>query len=117
MLQSSLANLRVDLRGKAGWSDHACFAVTSASYTPGVHQLQPISAQSHTNACSTCRAHVDLASVEVRFKHLSVSAEVAVGARGEPTVWNAYRNQFEVSNFMCISAGFLCRACHPCQHS
>ncbi|DBA99141.1 TPA: hypothetical protein ACH3X3_011764 [Trebouxia sp. C0006] len=41
------------------------------------------------------RAHVDLASVEVRFKHLSVKAEVAVGARGEPTVWNAYRNQFE----------------------
>jgi len=28
MLQSSLANSRTDLRGKAGWSDHACFAVT-----------------------------------------------------------------------------------------
>ncbi|KAL3140482.1 hypothetical protein ABBQ38_004739 [Trebouxia sp. C0009 RCD-2024] len=41
------------------------------------------------------KAHVDLASVEVRFKNLSVSAEVAVGARGEPTVLNAYRNQFE----------------------
>ena len=42
------------------------------------------------------RANVDLASVEVRFKNLSVSAEVAVGARGEPTVLNAYRNKFEV---------------------
>ena len=42
------------------------------------------------------RAHVDLASVEVRFDHLSINAEVAVGARGEPTVLNAYRNKFEV---------------------
>ncbi|DBA91179.1 hypothetical protein WJX77_009037 [Trebouxia sp. C0004] len=41
------------------------------------------------------RAHVDLASVEVRFQNLSVNAEVAVGARGEPTVLNAYRNKFE----------------------
>ncbi|KAL0018676.1 hypothetical protein WJX77_002041 [Trebouxia sp. C0004] len=41
------------------------------------------------------KANVDLASVEVRFKNLSVSAEVAVGARGEPTVLNAYRNQLE----------------------
>ena len=44
----------------------------------------------------TCRAQIDVASVEVRFNHLSISAEVAVGARGEPTVLNAYRNQFEV---------------------
>ncbi len=116
MLQSSLANSRTDLRGKAGWSDHACFAVTGASCTPGVHQLQSISTQSHNNAWSICRAHVDLASVEVRFKHLSVNAEVAVGARGEPTVWNAYRNQFEVNYPVCISARFLRRACHPCQH-
>ncbi|KAL0019151.1 hypothetical protein WJX77_009596 [Trebouxia sp. C0004] len=41
------------------------------------------------------RAHVDLAGVEVRFQNLSVNAEVAVGARGEPTVLNAYRNKFE----------------------
>ncbi|KAL3134216.1 hypothetical protein ABBQ38_006651 [Trebouxia sp. C0009 RCD-2024] len=43
------------------------------------------------------RAHVSLASVEVRFKDLSVSTEVAVGARGEPTVLNAFRNKFEVT--------------------
>ncbi|DBB15923.1 TPA: hypothetical protein ACH3X3_003297 [Trebouxia sp. C0006] len=41
------------------------------------------------------RAHVDLATVEVRFNNLSVNAEVAVGARGEPTVLNAYRNKLE----------------------
>ena len=34
MLQSSLANSRIDLRGKPGWPDHACFAVTNASYSP-----------------------------------------------------------------------------------
>ena len=43
-----------------------------------------------------CRAHVNLASVEVRIKHLSISTEVAVGARGEPTVLNAFRNKFEI---------------------
>ncbi|DBB02982.1 TPA: hypothetical protein ACH3X1_013571 [Trebouxia sp. C0004] len=36
-----------------------------------------------------------LRGVEVRFQNLSVNAEVAVGARGEPTVLNAYRNKFE----------------------
>ena len=44
-----------------------------------------------------CRAQVDLASVEVRFENLSVDADVAVGARGEPTVLNAFRNSLEVS--------------------
>ena len=48
------------------------------------------------NTAVSCRAHMDLASAEVRFKDLSVSAEVALGARGEPTVLNAYQNQFEV---------------------
>lgn len=43
-----------------------------------------------------CRAHVDLASVEVRFQDLSVNAEVAVGARGEPNVLNFYRNMLDV---------------------
>ena len=44
-----------------------------------------------------CRAGIDLASVEVRFQNLSVDADIAVGARGEPTVLNAYRNKLEVS--------------------
>ena len=44
-----------------------------------------------------CRAHIDAASVEVRFNHLSVSAEVAVAARGEAHSAHAYRNKFEVS--------------------
>lgn len=48
------------------------------------------------------RAQVDLASVEVRFQHLSVNAEVAVGARGEPTVLNSYRNKFEVDGDYCV---------------
>ena len=44
------------------------------------------------------RAEIDLASVEVRFENLSIDADIAVGARGEPTVLNAYRNKLEVSN-------------------
>ena len=46
----------------------------------------------------TYRAEIDLASVEVRFEDLSIDADIAVGARGEPTVLNAYRNKFEVSS-------------------
>ncbi|KAL3150185.1 hypothetical protein ABBQ32_000044 [Trebouxia sp. C0010 RCD-2024] len=41
------------------------------------------------------RAGIDLASVEVRFQNLYVDADIAVGARGEPTVLNAYRNKLE----------------------
>lgn len=44
-----------------------------------------------------CRAGIDLASVEVRFQNLSIDADIAVGARGEPTVLNAYRNKLEVN--------------------
>ncbi|DBA79271.1 TPA: hypothetical protein ACH3X2_007820 [Trebouxia sp. C0005] len=41
------------------------------------------------------RAQIDLASVEVRFQNLSIDADIAVGARGEPTVLNSYRNTLE----------------------
>lgn len=47
-------------------------------------------------SCLTHRAEIDLASVEVRFENLSIDADIAVGARGEPTVLNAYRNKLEV---------------------
>ena len=46
--------------------------------------------------CVPHRAEIDLASVEVRFENLSIDADIAVGARGEPTVLNAYRNKLEV---------------------
>lgn len=49
-------------------------------------------------ACLTCRAQIDLASVQVRFQNLCVDADIAVGARGEPTVLNSYRNTLEVSH-------------------
>ena len=44
----------------------------------------------------TRRAQIELASVQVRFQNLSIDADIAVGARGEPTVLNAYRNTVEV---------------------
>lgn len=56
-----------------------------------------------TDTCFlTYRAEIDLASVEVRFEDLSIDADIAVGARGEPTVLNAYRNKFEVSSLSLI---------------
>lgn len=82
MLPSFLASSRADLRG-----EFRGFVLFLSTY------YKPLSREYRPNLC---RAHVDLASVEVRFQNLSVSAEVAVGARGEPTVLNAYRNQFEV---------------------
>ena len=39
---------------------------------------------------------MDLASVEVRFQGLSVNADVAVGARGEPIVVYFYSNMLDV---------------------
>lgn len=62
------------------------------------------------------RAQVDLASVEVRFENLSVSAEVAVGARGEPTVLNAFRNSLEVILKSSAQHCSPCnKCCRPCQ--
>ena len=63
-----------------------------------------------------CRAQIDVASVEVRFKNLSVSAEVAVGARGEPTVLNAYRNQFEVAMAVHCTHMSMCTSDVPYTH-
>lgn len=77
MLLNFLASSSPDSRGKRNC---ICVTIVSLRQTQG----------------AWCRAHVSLASVEVRFKDLSVSTEVAVGARGEPTVLNAFRNKFEV---------------------
>jgi len=51
---------------------------------------------------ATCRAQIDLASVEVRFQNLSIDADIAVGARGEPTVLNSYRNTLEVTTYVTV---------------
>lgn len=59
-----------------------------------------------------CRAGVDLASVEVRLQNLSIDADIAVGARGEPTVLNAYRNKLEVGHFLgCSNHAVSCLLC------
>lgn len=48
------------------------------------------------------RAGVDLASVEVRFDNLKIEANIAVGARGNPSVMNSYRNIAEVLCWLLI---------------
>lgn len=58
-----------------------------------------------------CRAGIDLASVEVRFQNLSIDADIAVGARGEPTVLNAYRNKLEVGTLALVAATELLHVC------
>ena len=39
-----------------------------------------------------CRVGIELSSVEVRFDNLKIEADIAVGARGNPTVTNSFRN-------------------------
>ena len=56
---------------------------------------------------------MDLASVEVRFEDLSVNVEVAVGARGEPTVLNFFRNMLEVKASFCLP-GTNSQRCMSC---
>lgn len=43
-----------------------------------------------------CRVGIELSSVEVRFDNLKIEADIAVGARGNPTVTNSFRNLAEV---------------------
>ena len=43
--------------------------------------------------------------MEVRFQDLSIDADIAVGARGEPTVLNAYRNTVEVLVMILLTVG------------
>ena len=46
------------------------------------------------HAC--CRVGVHLPSVEVRFEGLEVSGQCYAAGRELPSIWNAYRNWFEV---------------------
>ena len=46
------------------------------------------------NAC--CRAGIHLPTVEVKFKGITVDAEVYKGNRALPTLTNSYRNLIEV---------------------
>ena len=43
-----------------------------------------------------CRVGVHLPSVEVRFEGLEVSGQCYAAGRELPSIWNAYRNWFEV---------------------
>lgn len=47
--------------------------------------------------CWSCRAGIDLATVEVRMNQLKVEANIAVGSRGNPTVTNTVLNIADVS--------------------
>lgn len=44
---------------------------------------------------------MDLATVQVRVENLKVEADIAVGARGNPTVTNTLRDLAEVSCVEC----------------
>ena len=61
-----------------------------------MHKRPKIQTSNLQSANENCRAQIELSSVEVRFQDLSIDADIAVGARGEPTVLNAYRNTAEV---------------------
>ena len=47
----------------------------------------------------SCRAGIDLATVEVRMDQLKLDANIAVGSRGNPTVTNTLLNMAEVRIF------------------
>jgi hypothetical protein len=44
------------------------------------------------------RVGLDIPTVEVRFEHLNVGAEVYVGSRALPTICNFVVNMLEVNN-------------------
>ena len=43
-----------------------------------------------------CRVGIKMSAVEVRFEHLSIDADVRVGGRALPTVFNTFLNFVEV---------------------
>lgn len=47
-------------------------------------------------SCGWFRVGLDLATIEVRYEHLSVDAEAYVGGRALPTVFNFLVNILEV---------------------
>jgi len=50
------------------------------------------------NLCVGCRVGIKTPTVIVQYAGLGVDAVVHVGSRALPSVWNSYRNTFEVSS-------------------
>ena len=45
---------------------------------------------------SVCRVNLEVPTVTVQYENCSVDATVHVGSRALPSVWNSYRDKFEV---------------------
>ena len=43
-----------------------------------------------------CRVNLEVPTVTVQYEDCSVDATVHVGSRALPSVWNSYRDKFEV---------------------
>ena len=56
---------------------------------------------------SILRVGIDIPTIEVRYEHLNVDAEVYVGSRGLPSVLNFFTNTIEVSNVLWPLPPFL----------
>lgn len=64
-----------------------------------------------------CRVGIELPQIEVRYEHLSVEAEVYVGARALPTLLNSAINVVEVSYIHAAMHPACCSISSKYKHS